>query len=131
MPGFRSLGLLRILTFTFVGAFTFHFMAVSLSRAVNATRIFRVIVWSPTSNCWNIGIFGSGGWTRRCRISTKNPTDVGVHQEFQLQVVLHDQAFFEAAIAPESGVALNKDADGSTTTTRISIKEKEDQHRNG
>jgi hypothetical protein len=49
----------------------------------------------------------------------KHPAYVGVHQELQLQVIL-DQAFIEAAIAPESGVGLDKDSSSSTT---ISVKE--------
>ncbi|KAG6624350.1 hypothetical protein CIPAW_16G020300 [Carya illinoinensis] len=119
MPGFRSLGLLTWMTATIVNPLTIHFI-LSLHGG-NATRILRVIIASPTSNRF-YSLPGDIGCITFSLLS-KNPAYVRVYQQLQLEVVLH-KAFVKAAVAPETGVALNKlDADGSTTTTRISTKE--------
>jgi hypothetical protein len=55
---------------------------------------------------------------------SKHPAYVGVGEEHQLQFVL-DQAFIEAAIAMDSGVALNKDS----STTTICVKEEYQHHK--
>jgi hypothetical protein len=91
-----------------------------------------VVCWFIVSDAFSISIFWSRTRLKRCVIRitgacagmfwwriSKHPAYVGVHQELQLQVIL-DQAFIEAAIAPESGVGLDKDSSSSTT---ISVKE--------
>jgi hypothetical protein len=107
-------------------------------RLVSALTVGRprdtsMIVWCfKFIDAFSIRIFWSRTRLKRCLIRitgvvavmfwwiiSKHPAYVGVHKERQLQVIL-DQAFIEAAIAPESGVGLDKDSSSSTT---ISVKE--------
>ncbi|KAG6660164.1 hypothetical protein CIPAW_03G086900 [Carya illinoinensis] len=100
------------------GIFSFSFSSVAIIRprttllGTDATSNW--IAGMSTRNGWLASLQGVHGRMNITCTLLQHPAYVWVHQQLQIQLLQLEQTFLPAAIALETGVALNKDSSATT-----------------